>query len=84
MIFFWFKWDKVVQLHLESFCSGNLANFHLEWRKSNRNGMIHKWNRENQTRTGPYVNGIVKPKIYISYMPALLSPILRWLSTLKK
>ncbi len=42
--------DKVVKLHLESFPSGNLAHFHLDQRKSNRNGMVNELNRENQTK----------------------------------
>jgi hypothetical protein len=42
--------------------SGNLAHFHLEWRKSNQNRMIHERNRENQTRTERHVNGMARTK----------------------
>jgi hypothetical protein len=34
------KWYEVIKLHLESFCSGNPAHFHLEERKSNWYGKI--------------------------------------------
>jgi len=36
--------DKVVQLHLDLFSSGNLAHFYLEWRKSNQNGTKYERN----------------------------------------
>jgi hypothetical protein len=55
MIFLWFKqYFLVVQLHLESFHSDNLAHFHLEQNKSNQNGTIHEQNEEKQTRTEQY------------------------------
>ncbi len=75
---FWFKLyfrkrDKAAKLCLESFCSGNLAHFHLEQRKSNLNGMVHEQNRENQIWTDNYMNGTVRAKITISHMPQSIS-----------
>jgi hypothetical protein len=45
------KQDKVVQLHLETFSSGNLTHFHLERKISNRNRTIYEGGGKNQTRT---------------------------------
>ncbi len=60
--------DEVIQLCLESFSSGNLTHFHLEWRKTNWSRMIHEWNGKHQNRTEQYVNGMVRAKISISPM----------------
>jgi hypothetical protein len=63
------KGDKVIKLCLEPFCSGNLTHFHLEWRKSNWNRMVHERNGENQTRTERYMNGTPRANTSISPMP---------------
>ncbi len=64
------KWDKIVKLCLELFCSGNLTHFYIEGRKSNWNGMMHEQNGENQTRSEWYVNETARAKISISPMLA--------------
>jgi hypothetical protein len=66
------KQGKVVKHHLELFRSGNLAHFHLEWRKSNWNGMVHERNGKNHTITEEYINGMVRAKISKSPMPGCI------------
>ncbi len=53
---------------LESFYSGNIAHFHLEWWKSNWNGTIHERNRENQIRIWMVCKWNSKGQISISLM----------------
>jgi hypothetical protein len=55
-------------VRLELFRSGDLAHFHLQWRKSNQNGTVFVCNGENQSRTERYMNGMEHAKISISPM----------------
>jgi hypothetical protein len=60
------KWDKVGQLCLDSFSSGDLAYFSLEQRKWNLNRKIYEQNGKNQTRTERYINRTARGKFSIS------------------
>jgi len=59
------------ELHLESFCSGNLIPFQLEQRDLNWNGTRFEWSRKNLHST--QLSRAVRGKISISPMPCRIA-----------